>query len=104
MEFNKEVENLIEDLFGVRIFTIDFIKDDDWLGADLESFPKNKLGLGLGAFGCINHEKNSVNHAQDTFDLSTKVGMAWGVDDIDADILIFERSVLGFDGDASFPF
>ena len=104
MEFNKEVENLIEDFFGVRILTINFVEDDDRLGTDLKSFPKNKLGLGLGAFGCINHEENSVNHAQDTFDLSTKVGMAWSVDDIDADIFIFEGSVFGFDGDASFPF
>ena len=29
--------------------------------------------------------------------------MAWGIDDVDANIFIFERCVLGLDGNAPFP-
>jgi len=90
VEFQKEIEDLIEDFFRIGVFPIDLIENNDGLGANGEGFSENEFSLGLGTFGSVDDEEYPVDHAEDTFDFSTEVGVAGGVDDVDADVFVFE--------------
>jgi hypothetical protein len=103
VELEKEFKDLIENFLGIGIFAIDLIKNNDGFGADFEGFAENELGLGLRTLGSINDKENAIDHAEDAFDFSTEIGVAWGIDNVDADIVIFEGGVFGFDGNTPFP-
>jgi len=104
VEFEEEFKDLIEDFLGIGVFAIDLIEDNDGFGADFKGFTENELGLGLRTLGGINDKEDAVDHAEDAFDLSTEIGVAWGINNVNADIVIFEGGVFGFDGDTSFSF
>jgi hypothetical protein len=103
VEFEEEFKDLIENLLGIGVFAIDLIENNDGFGPDFEGFTENELGLGLRTFGGINDKEDAIDHAEDAFDFSTEIGVAWGIDNVNADIVIFEGGVFGFDGDTPFP-
>ena len=103
VEFEKEFKDLIEDFLGIGVFAIDLIEDNNGFGADFKGFTENELGLGLRTLGGINDKEDAIDHAEDAFDFSTEIGVAWGIDNVNADIVIFEGGVFGFDGDTPFP-
>ena len=104
VEFEEKFKNLIEDFLGIGVFAIDLIENNDGFSTDFESFTENELSLGLRTLGGINDKEDAVDHAEDAFDFSTEIGVAWGIDNVNADIVIFEGGVFGFDGDTSFSF
>ena len=104
VEFEEEFKDLIENFLGIGVFAIDLIEDNDGFGTDFEGFTENELGLGLRTLGGINDKEDAIDHAEDAFDFSTEIGVARGIDNVDADVVIFEGGVFGFDGDAPFPF
>ena len=103
VEFEEKFKNLIEDFLGIGVFAIDLIEDNDGFGADFEGFAENELGLGLRTFGGINDKEDAIDHTEDAFDFSPEIGVARGIDNVDADIVIFKGGVFGFDGDTPFP-
>ncbi len=103
VEFEEEFKDLIENLLGIGVFAIDLIKNNDGFGTDFEGFAENELGLGLRTLGGINDKEDAIDHAEDAFDFSTEIGVAWSIDNVNADIVIFEGGVFGFDSDTPFP-
>ncbi len=103
VEFEEEFKDLIENLLGIGVFAIDLIKNNDRFSTDFEGFTENELGLSLRTLGGINDKKDAIDHAEDAFDFSTEIGVAWSIDNVNADIVIFEGGVFGFDGDTPFP-
>jgi len=58
--------------------------------------------LRLRTVSGVNDEQHAVDHVHDTFDFTAEVGVSGSVDDVDVEIFVFERGVLGADGDALF--
>ncbi len=57
-------------------------------------------GLRQGPLGRIHQQQHGVDHVQAALDLTAEVGMTWRVDDVQANAVIVDRSLLGEDGDA----
>ena len=68
---------------------------------ELKCLLKNETGLRHRAFRRVNQQNNAVNHLEDTLDLAGEVGVARGVNDVDLDALVVNRSVLRKNGDAA---
>ena len=66
----------------------------------LRSFTKRVLRL--RTLGGIHHEQHAINHVHDALDLAAKIGVSGRVHDVDVVIIVFERGVLGADGDDFF--
>jgi hypothetical protein len=64
------------------------------------------LVWGHDALFGVNQEDAAVHHAKDPFDLAAEVGVAWGVDDVDAGFARLavpeDAGALGEDGDPAF--
>ena len=61
----------------------------------------HELGLRQRAFGGVHQHQRAVHHVEDAFDLAAEIGVARGVDDVDAGVLPDHRGGLGQDGDAA---
>ena len=101
---HEEIEDLVENFFGALIRTVDLIDDDDWLQTKLQGFTQNEFGLWHWAFGRVNQQNNTINHRQDTFDFTTEIGVARGINDVDTGLAPLNCCRLCHNGNAAFAF
>ena len=76
----------------------------------VECLAEHPAGLRLGATHRIGQQEDAIDHFHDTLHLSAKVGVAWGVNDVDGiDFTVlrigpFYGEVLRFNSNALFTF
>ncbi len=104
VERDEQFKNLVEHFFRVGVLAVNLVDDHDRLGAGFERLAQHEARLRLRAFGGIHHEQHAVNHVHDALHFAAEIGVAGRVHDVDVIILVFERGVLGADGDALFLF
>ena len=102
VERDEQFKHLVQNFFRVRVLAVNLVDDHDRLGAGFERLAQHEARLRLRAFGGIHHEQHAVNHVHDALDLAAEIRVAGRVHDVDVVILVFERGVLGADGDALF--
>ena len=100
IERHEQLEHLIEHLLGVCVLAVNLVDDHDGLRTGFERLAQHEARLRLRAFGRIHDEQHTVNHVHDALHLAAEVGVSGSVHDVDVVILVFERGVLGADGDA----
>ena len=90
---------------GIGVGAVDLVEAEDRAQAHLQRLGQHELGLGHDAFFGVDQEDAAVHHAQDALDLAAEVGVAGGVDDVDAGLARLavpeHRGALGQDGDAA---
>ncbi len=103
-EVVEQVEDLVDDPVRTRAGTVDLVHHHDRTQAGLERLLGHEAGLRHGAVLGVDHQQHGVDHRHDTLDFTAEVGVAGGIDDVDAVVLPLQRGVLGQDGDATFLF
>ena len=98
----EQVEHLVSDFGRTGVGAIDLVDDDDGIQPHLERLDDDEFGLRQRPFGGIDQHQRAVHHVEDALDLAAEIGVAGGVDDVDAGVLPDQRSGLGQDGDAPF--
>ena len=88
----------------IGVLAVNLVDDDDRLGAGFQRLAQHEARLRLRAVRGIHHQQHPVNHVHDALDLAAEIRVAGGVHDVDVVILVFERGVLGLDGDALLAF
>jgi hypothetical protein len=101
-ERHEQLEHLIHHLVRVDARAIDLVDDDDRRQAHLERLLGDEAGLRHRAFVGIDEQEHRIDHAEHALDLATEVGVAGGVDDVDARALPRHRGALREDRDAAF--
>jgi hypothetical protein len=71
------------------------IDNDKRLYLLLQRLLEDKLSLSHGALSGTDHEAHSIDHIHNTFDLSSEILMAWGIDNIDLVIVIVNAGGFG---------
>ncbi len=110
-ETEQEVGRLGDDLGDARVGTVDLVDDDDHRELRGERLAQHEACLGQRPLGRVDEEYDAVDHRQAALDLTTEVGVARGVDDVDRDAVglaerrrgrtgVPDRRVLGEDRDA----
>ena len=69
---------------GVRALAVALVDDDRRLEPRLQRLAQHEAGLGHRALEGVDHEQAAVREAEDAFNLATEVGVARGIDDVDA--------------------
>ena len=70
----------------------------------VKSFSQNESRLGHGTFCGINDERDTVNHAQDTFDLPSKVGVSRSVHNVDQSAVVLHARAFRENRNTTFAF
>src|SRR3972149_5228429 len=79
------------------------IDDHNGFESLLESVTQHKSGLRHRAIHSVDDQEASIGHVEHPFHLATKIGMAWGIYDVDLYPLISDSRILGQNGNALFP-
>ncbi|KAG1254850.1 hypothetical protein G6F65_016875 [Rhizopus arrhizus] len=109
-ELVEQVEDLVDHPLRTRARAVDLVDHHDRLEAHREGLLGHEAGLRHRAVHRVDQDQHGVDHRQHALDLTTEVGVAGGVDDVepvlDAGLLVFpgDGGVLGQDGDAAFLF
>ena len=103
----EELEDLIDDPARPGAGLVDLVHHQDGPQAVAEGLLGDEAGLGHGAFLGVHQQQHRVDHGQHPLHLAAEVGVAGGVDDVDAVLDAVQGQaqggVLGQDGDAPFP-
>ena len=97
----EQREHLVHHLVRVDARTIDLVDDDDRLEAHLERLLRHEPRLRHRALVGVDEEQHRVDHAEHALDLAAEVGVARGVDDVDARALPCHGGALRQDRDAA---
>src|SRR5262249_48665645 len=101
-QVDEEVERLVVRFRWTSSFAVDLVDDDDRLEPVVERFLQDEPGLRHRTLAGVDDKEDSVDHAQYALDLSAKVRVSRGVDDVDLGALIVAAGDLAQDGDAPF--
>ena len=97
----EQVEGLVQHPVGAGAGAVDLVDHHDRLEAHVERLLRHEAGLRHRAVHRVDQDQHRIDHRQHALDLATEVGMARGVDDVDAVAVPGDRGVLGQDGDAA---
>ena len=84
VERDEEVEDLVQRPVGLGVGLVDLVEHDDGAEAEPQRLGGDELGLRHRALGGVDEQQDAVDHAEDALDLAAEVGVAGGVDDVDA--------------------
>src|SRR5690606_1690211 len=82
-EVEEEVRRLGDDLIDPGVGPVNLVDDDDDGQAPGKSLAEDEGRLGQRTLGCVDEEDDTVDHGQCTLDLTTEVGVARGIDNVD---------------------
>ena len=94
-QVHQQVQHLVDDFLDAGIGTVDLVDSHHKAQVLLQSLLQHKAGLGHAALGSVHQQQNAVDHLQHALDLAAEVGVARGVDDVDLNVLVLDRDVLG---------
>ena len=103
IELHEEVEDFVHDPVAARRGLVYLVYYHNNGKRQSQRLLQHKIGLGHGAFGRVDEQQYSVRHLEDPLDLPAEIGVAGGVDDVDEEVLVPERTVLRRDGNAPLP-
>ena len=102
VEAGEEVETFVQRAVGLGIGFVDLVQHHDRTQAQRQRLGGDEFGLRHRAFSGIDQQDHAIDHRQDTLDLAAEIGVAGGVDDVDAGAFPFDAGGLGEDGDPAF--
>ena len=80
---------------------VDLVDHHDRRPIQLQRLPEDEAGLGHRAIERVDDEQHPIDHPKDALDLTTKIRMAWRINDVDFGAMPANRRVLRQNGDAA---
>ena len=99
VEVDEELVDLVDDLGDAGVGPVDLVDDEDHRQFRLERLAQDEAGLRQRPLGGVDQQQHAVDHGQAALDLAAEVGVAGGVDDVELDVAVVDRRVLGEDRD-----
>ena len=87
IEGGEEVEDLVMDLVRPGIAAVDLVDHHDGADTARQRLAEHELGLRQHALGGIDQQDRAVHHAENTLHLAAEIGVAGGIDDVEAHAL-----------------
>ena len=103
VQIQEQLQDFIHDLMDPGVGTVHLVDHHDDLVSQLQGLLEDEPGLGHGAFCGVHQQKDAVDHFQDPLYLTTEVGMARRIHNINFGVFIMNGRVFGQDGDATLP-
>ncbi len=97
----EQIEYLVVYRPGSGVGAIDFVDDDDRAEPAPQRLRDDELGLRHRPLGRVDQHQHAIDHAQDALDLAAEIGVAGGVDDVDAGLAPHQRRAFRQDCDTA---
>ena len=100
VEVEEQLVDLVDDLGDAGVGPVDLVDHEDHRQPRLERLAQHEAGLRQRALGGVDEQQDAVDHRQPALDLAAEVGVPGRVDDVELDVAVVDRRVLGEDRDA----
>ena len=100
VEVEEQLVDLVDHLGDARVGPVDLVDHEDHRQPRLERLAQDEARLRQRALGGVDEQQDAVDHRQPALDLAAEVGVAGRVDDVELDVAVVDRGVLGEDRDA----
>ncbi len=101
VEIDEQVVDFVEDLRRPRVGAVDLVDDDDRRQPPFQRLAKHEPRLRQRPLGRIHEQHDAVDHRERALHLAAEVGMAGRIDDVDQQVVVMDRRVLGENRDAA---
>ena len=101
-KLNKQVKGLVERRVGFGVRAVHLVDDHDRPESEFQRTHEDITRLRHRPFVRVDEQQDGIDHREDSFDLSRKIGVPGGVDDVYLVAFPFDRAVFGLDRDAAF--
>ena len=101
VQFQKQFQRLVHHLGAARVGAVGLVDDDDDLEVQLQRLFEYEARLRHRPLEGVYQQKHAADHLEYALHLAGKVGVAGGIDDVDAHALVVYGGVLGKNGDAA---
>ena len=98
-EIHEELVDRVEHLRRARVRAVDLVDRHDHRQVVRHRLLEDVARLRQRPLGRIHQQQDGIDHVQAALDLSAEVGMAGRVDDVQANPVVVDRSLLGENGD-----
>ena len=99
VEVEEQLIHLVHDLRHARVGAVDLVDDEDHGQLRLQRLAQHEPRLRQRPLGGVHEQEHAVDHRQPALDLPAEVGVPGGVDDVELDVPVAQRGVLGEDRD-----
>ena len=99
-EVDEELVDLVDDFGDARVGPVDLVDHEDHRQVRLERLAQHEARLRQRAFARVDEQQHAVDHRERALDLAAEVGVAGRVDDVEVDVAVAHRGVLGENRDA----
>ena len=100
VEVEEQLVHLVDHLRHARVGAVDLVDDEDHRQPRLERLAQHEARLRQRALGGVHEQQHAVDHRQPALHLAAEVGVPGRVDDVQLDVPVAKRGVLGEDRDA----
>src|SRR5690606_36098656 len=101
-QLGEQVEGGIDGMVGTRTRAVDLVDHHNGREPESQGLAGDETCLRHRAFDGIHQQKHAIDHGQHAFDLTTEVRVSRCIDDVHVHALVFDRAILGQNGDAPF--
>ena len=99
LEVEKQLVDLVDDLGDPRVRAVDLVDHEDHGQPRLQSLPQHEPGLRKRPLAGVDEQQHAVDHRQPALDLAAEIRVTGCVDDVQLDLAVPDRRVLGEDRD-----
>ena len=99
-EVDEQLVRLVDDLRDARVGPVDLVDDEDHRQVRFERLAQHEARLRQRPFARVDEQEHAVDHREPALDLAAEVGVTGRVDDVERDVAVPHRGVLGEDRDA----
>ena len=93
-EVHHQIKRIVDNSLWTSAVAVNLVDNHHDRKTCVDSVAQNKASLWHRTLGCVNQQKRTVSHLQNTLYLAAEVSVARGVNNVDFDALVLNRDVL----------
>lgn len=104
LQVAKHLKDFIDDLWYSCTWSINLIDNNKWFNVSLKGFSQDELSLSHWPLSSTDNQTNTINHAHNSFNFTTKVMMARCINNVNLVPIVVDVCTLWQDCDTLFSF
>ena len=104
IQIHKQLIDLVNDLVDAGVLFIQLVDEQNRVDALLQRFFEYEARLRHRSLAGIHQQNDRIDGFHNALYLRTEIRVARRIDNVDLDVVVHDRTVLGINGDASFSF
>ena len=98
---HHKIKRIVDNSLWTSAVTVNLVDNHHDRKACVDSVAQNKASLWHRALSCVNQQKRTVSHLQNTLYLAAEVSVARGINNVNLDALVLNRDVLCQNGNSA---